>query len=52
VTDATRHRFFGDIKVPYTPQCDTACGVFFVCAPAINLAFFSTFVPITVFDRH
>ena len=35
-----------------TPQCAIACGAFFVCAPARTLFFFSTFVPITVFDRH
>ena len=35
-----------------TPQCARACGGFTCCAPARILAFFSTVLTITVFDRH
>jgi|TARA_A100001518_G_C1224740_1_gene71797 hypothetical protein len=35
-----------------TPQRAFACGVFLVFSPARTHAFFSTFVPIMVFDRH
>tara|TARA_R110002049_G_scaffold290473_1_gene473852 strand:- start:166 stop:315 length:150 start_codon:yes stop_codon:yes gene_type:complete len=35
-----------------TPQCAIACGVFLWLDAARILSFCSTFLPITVFDRH
>jgi hypothetical protein len=35
-----------------TPQSAPACGVLLGFAPALTLSFCTTFVPITIFDRH